>query len=325
MKILVISDRPDNTNTLKGWLTKAMKPQPVITRCDTVSAKNKLMTDKPSVVLLDCGSVTIKDPADYITKLCPKYYVPIIAISDNDVDKVPLLKAGVMDIIIRKAGSERDGAKFLQQLVASIKNTYHTVNDNMIKRSPSACSKVIAIGGSTGSTSSLPVILRELTPDCPPIVCVLHMPEGYTKLYAHQLNSSLLLDVREALSGIYLKNGMVIIAAGGHHLRVFRDKGGYFITSEAGPKVGGHCPSVNVLFDSVAYCAKKNAIGIILTGMGEDGKRGMLNMHAMGAYNIAEDETTAIVYGMPKAAYEAGAVNLKCPLHEIAKNIKRLK
>lgn len=323
MKILVISDRIDKTNSLKHWLCELIKPNPTVTRVDTVSAKNKLMIDKPSLVLLDCAS--IKNHAEYVTGLCPKYYVPIIAISDENVDRISLLKAGVMDILILKAGNKTEGERFTRQLIASIKNTYHTVNDNMIKKAPTSVSKVIAIGGSTGSTSSLPVILRELTPDCPPIVCVLHMPEGYTKLYAHQLNSSLLLDVQEAKSGTYLKNGQVIIAAGGHHLRVFRDKEGYFITSEAGPKVGGHCPSVNVLFDSVAYCVKNNAIGIILTGMGEDGKRGMINMHNMGAYNIAEDETTAIVYGMPKAAYEAGAVNLKCPLHEIAKNIKRLK
>lgn len=193
MKILVISDRLDKTNNLKYWLTEAMKPQPVIVHCNTVTAKSKIMTDKPSMVLLDCGSVTIKDPAEYVTRLCPKYYVPIIAISDNNIDKVPLLKAGVMDILVKKIGTERDGAKFLQQLVGSIKNTYHTVNDNMIKKSPTSVSKIIAIGGSTGSTSALPVILRELTTDCPPIVCVLHMPEGYTKLYAHQLNSSLML------------------------------------------------------------------------------------------------------------------------------------
>lgn len=325
MKIMLISDRPDKTKALAKALSEMITPAPQINFCSTANSKNKLLTDKPSVVVLDCASGGIVSPAEYVSQLAPKYYVPIIAVSREGADRVALLKAGVLDIIIRKIASPKDDERFLQQLVNSIENIYRTLNDNLNRKAPTASSKIIAVGGSTGSTNSLPVILKELTADCPPIVCVLHMPEGYTNLYAQQLNSTLMLEVKEAKSGEYLKNGQVIIAAGAKHLRVYKDSKGYFIKSEAGPKVDGHCPSVNALFDSVAVCAGKNAIGVILTGMGSDGTSGMINMRKAGAYNIAEDETTAVVYGMPKSAFEAGAANMKCPLHEIAKNIMRLK
>ena len=147
------------------------------------------------------------------------------------------------------------------------------------------------------------------------------MPAGYTKIYAEQLCTETGHNVVEAKSGLYLSQGMVVIAQGGQHLRLFRDKKGYFVTSEAGVKVSGHCPSVDVLFDSVAYSAKRNAIGVILTGMGCDGAKGMLNMKKMGAYNIGQDAESSIVYGMPKAAYENGSVSKQCPLDKIAQEI----
>jgi hypothetical protein len=116
-----------------------------------------------------------------------------------------------------------------------------------------------------------------------------------------------------ATSGLYLKNNMVVIAKGGEHLRVFHDKEGYFVTSEAGVRVSGHCPSVNVLFDSVAYCGKNKAVGVILTGMGADGATGLLNMKKMGSYTIGQDEASSVVYGMPRAAFENGSVRRQIP------------
>lgn len=150
---------------------------------------------------------------------------------------------------------------------------------------------------------------------------VVHMPAGYTRIYAEQLCTETGHNVVEAKSGLYLSQGMVVIAQGGQHLRLFKDKKGYFVTSEAGVKVSGHCPSVDVLFDSVAYSAKRNAIGVILTGMGCDGAKGMLNMKKMGAYNIGQNAESSIVYGMPKAAYENGSVSKQCPLDKIAQEI----
>ncbi len=186
--------------------------------------------------------------------------------------------------------------------------------------------KIVAIGGSTGSTQALPVILEGLKGEMPPIVAVLHMPREYTRIYAQQLDKTTRFEVVEAHSGLYLKNNMVVIAKGGEHLRVFSDKEGYFVTSEEGIKVSGHCPSVDVLFDSAAYCGKKNALGVILTGMGSDGAAGLLNMRKMGAVTLGQSQESCVVYGMPRAAFENGSVKRQVSLERMAGEIElRLK
>lgn len=277
-----------------------------------------LAKEKPSALVLDIDSIRSFDVEAYIEGLGPRHFVPIIVITVDSSPKSTLIQAGAIDIIRRHTGDRLDD-KFFDRLANSIMGSTNVVRPR-IQIAPD-CDKVIVIGGSTGSTGSLPVVLKGLPSDCPPVVCVLHMPEGYTKLYAAQLDAELPLQVVEAKTGTYLKRGMVVIAAGGKHLRVFRDRKGYFVTSEAGVKVNGHCPSVDVLFDSAAYSAKKDAIGVILTGMGTDGAKGMLDMKKMGAYNIAEAESTAVVYGMPKAAVENGAANISLSLENIAGHI----
>ncbi|MBR1864116.1 MAG: chemotaxis protein CheB [Ruminococcus sp.] len=322
MKILLISDNTRLRGMLSIGLTDSIDPRPLVTACALMNGRTQLLTDKPTVAVVDIDGD--KDPESYIMNLAPKYYVPIVAVTKSTGDMSSLIRAGAVDIISRRSGQAGD-ERLLQRLTVSIRNIARSVSgknelQSSVKRDEK---KIIAIGGSTGSTNALPVLLRGLRPDCPPVVCVLHMPMGYTKLYAQQLNQSLPLEVKEAVSGTYPKNGQVIIAEGSKHLRVFKDSKGYFITSETGEKVNGHCPSVSVLFDSVAYAARGSGIGVILTGMGADGAEGMLNMRKMGAFNIAESESTAVVYGMPKAAVDADAVNVIKPLHDIAAEINK--
>jgi two-component system chemotaxis response regulator CheB len=288
---------------------------------DLAHGRSDLLSFKPRLVILDIDPQEDIDMAGYIVKLAPRYSVPIIAVTMQGGMKYTMISAGAVDVLTFRTDLEGE-KRFVRMLAGSIETIQKAISENKVKNI-AVSSKIIAIGGSTGSTNALPVILQGLKTDCPPIVCVLHMPEGYTKIYAEQLNSSLPLEVKEAAGGMYVRQGQVIIAAGSKHLRVFKDKKGYFITSEGGVKVGGHCPSVNVLFDSVAYAAKSNAIGVILTGMGRDGADGMLNMRKMGAFNIAQDEATSVVYGMPKAAYEEGAAQISCPLDKIAERIMR--
>ena len=183
--------------------------------------------------------------------------------------------------------------------------------------------RIIAIGGSAGSTEALPDILRAFDKTTPPVAVVLHMPEGYTSLYAKRMNKEFPeLEIVEATQGLYLKNGMVAIAQGDKHMRPFKDAKGYFVTCEDGPKVSGHCPSVDVFFESVAYCAGDEAIGVILTGMGKDGARGLSQMRHAGAYTIGQNEKTSAVYGMPKAAFELGAIIKQCDLSRIGDVVK---
>ena len=320
MRIYLISESARLCEVLANGLKKLLPAGTTFVGGTLSAAKDMIKQKDPSAVVLDIDYSGSFDAAGYIKELAPRYSVPIIVVTASKAPKSSLISAGALDVITKHIGENAE-EKLISRLSTSIVSCTKMVRKTRQNTENTDNDKIIVIGGSTGSTNSLPVVLEGLPPDCPPVVCVLHMPEGYTKLYASQLNAKLPHNVIEAVTGTYLKKGMVVIAAGGRHLRVFRDKKGYFITSEEGVKVNGHCPSVDVLFDSAAYAAKENAIGVILTGMGSDGAKGMLDMRKIGAYNIAEAESTAVVYGMPKAAAENGAANISLPLDKIAKHI----
>lgn len=186
--------------------------------------------------------------------------------------------------------------------------------------------KIIAIGTSTGGTQALEVILRTLPRNVPGIVIVQHMPERFTNAFAARLDSLCEIEVREAIDGDRVIAGRALIAPGGRHMLVVNTSmGGYQVEVRDGPPVSRHRPSVNVLFRSVARVAGANALGIIMTGMGDDGAEGLLEMHQTGAYTIAQDESSCVVYGMPKEAVALGAVDRIIPLNEIPNIILNVK
>jgi two-component system chemotaxis response regulator CheB len=183
--------------------------------------------------------------------------------------------------------------------------------------------ELILIGGSAGSTEALPIILSGFEKDMPPAAVTLHMPYGYTEIYARRLNEAVPIDVVEAENGMRLRNGMAAIAQGAKHLRVMKDGLGYYLSVSEGERVSGHCPSVDVLFESAAALKAKEMIAVILTGMGSDGAKGLLQLRRAGAYTIGQDEKSSLVYGMPKSAFEMGAVEKQCGLNKISQEIKR--
>ncbi len=180
---------------------------------------------------------------------------------------------------------------------------------------------VIALGASTGGTEALEHVIKGFPADMPPVIVVQHMPAGFTKLYSERLDRGCKVHVKEAEDGDRLRSGLVIIGAGEHHLTLCKDAKGYYISSKKGEKVSGHCPSVDVMFRSVAEVAKSNAIGAILTGMGKDGADGLLKMKEAGAFTIGQDKETCVVYGMPMEAYKLGAVTVQAPLYRISEII----
>ncbi len=180
---------------------------------------------------------------------------------------------------------------------------------------------VVALGASTGGTEALEQVIKGFPSDMPPVIVVQHMPAGFTKLYSERLDRCCKVDVKEAEDGDRLRTGLVIIGAGEHHLRLCKDSKGYYISSKKGEKVSGHCPSVDVMFQSVAEVAKSNAIGAIMTGMGKDGANGLLKMKEAGAFTIGQDKETCVVYGMPMEAYKLGAVTVQAPLYRISEII----
>ena len=178
--------------------------------------------------------------------------------------------------------------------------------------------ELIAMGASTGGTEALLAVLKELPGNLPPIVITQHMPPVFTEMYAERLDRLCAMEVREAKDGDELYPGLCLIAPGGLQMRVHRDVLGARVSCKAEDKVSGHCPSVDVLFHSVAEAYKASAIGILLTGMGKDGAKGLLAMHEQGAYTLGQDEKSSVVYGMPMEAYKLGAVSQQGNLQQIA-------
>jgi two-component system chemotaxis response regulator CheB len=184
--------------------------------------------------------------------------------------------------------------------------------------------RIICIGASTGGTESLRVVLEDLPPDCPGVVIVQHMPEKFTEAFARRLNGLCACEVREARDGDTVLRGQVLIAPGNKHTLLQRSGARYYVQVKDGPLVTRHRPSVDVLFRSAARYAGSNAVGIIMTGMGDDGARGLSEMKAAGAHTIAQDEATCVVFGMPKEAIARGAADKIVPLQNIAGEIVRI-
>lgn len=182
---------------------------------------------------------------------------------------------------------------------------------------------IIALGASTGGTNATFQVISKLPADFPAILIVQHMPPGVTKQYAQRLNCACQMHVLEASDGDRVCNGEIYIAPGNHHLRLAKDINGYYIQVDKGKKVSGHRPSADALFESVAAYAPTNSTGIILTGMGADGAHGLLQMRKNGAFTIGQDEASCVIYGMPKVAYELGAVCEQAPIQKISEVLTR--
>lgn len=176
---------------------------------------------------------------------------------------------------------------------------------------------VIAIGASTGGTEAILSVIKDLPADTPGIVIVQHMPPGFTAMYSKRADNNCNMSVKEAADGDRIERGKVLIAPGALQMRVHKDSRGYYVSCKPGEKVSGHAPSVDVLFDSVSEVIGGNSVGIILTGMGSDGAKGLLAMKKKGSYTIGQDEKTCVVYGMPKVSYNIGAVGVQSELENI--------
>ncbi len=178
---------------------------------------------------------------------------------------------------------------------------------------------IVALGASTGGTDALECIIKSFPDTMPPVLVVQHMPPVFTKMYSERLDRCCAVHVKEAQDGDRLTEGVCLIAAGGYHMELKKDVRGYFVKCYQGEKVSGHCPSVDVMFTSVAEVAGKKAIGALMTGMGADGAKGLKKMHDNGAYTIGQDKDSCVVYGMPMEAFKLGACSEQQPLANIGK------
>ena len=288
-------------------------------RMDGITFLKKLMVERPTPVVI-CSSLTEKG-AETTMQAMAAGAVSIITkpkvglkqfLQDDSEGLVSAVKAAAIANLRRLAASA-SGVQAKLTADAILPATFQAMAETT--------DRVVAIGTSTGGTQALEVVLTALPRVCAGIVIVQHMPEKFTGAFSSRLNNLCQIEVKEAVNGNRVLPGRALIAQGGLHMLLKRSGAQYHVEIVDGPPVSRHRPSVDVLFRSVAKCAGKNALGIIMTGMGDDGARGLKEMHDMGASTLGQDEDSCVVYGMPKEAAKLGAVNRELPLDRIAYEI----
>ncbi len=328
IKVLVVDDSLVFRETFARKLSEDPYIEIIGKAGDVYEARDMIINFQPDVVTLDVEMPKMNG-IDFLKRLMPQYPLPVIVVSAVSEKVFDALNAGAVDYVT-KPGLNTKLDSFINDLIIKIKIAATAKvgnNRRIIKKSGTVAKSarsfrdsVIAIGASTGGTNALYDIIKVLPKHIPGIVIVQHMPPVFTKLYAERLDSNSNLEVKEAENGDEILPGRVIIAPGGFHMSVRKTNSGLFIETEKGTefnKVNGHCPSVDVLFHSVAQQLGKNAIGVILTGMGRDGADGLLNMRKAGARTFGQNEESSIVYGMPKVAFEIGAVEKQYSLQQL--------
>ncbi len=347
IKVLIV----DDSAVVRKSLTEILESDPAIevigVAADPYIAADKIRKDVPDVITLDVEMPRM-DGITFLHKIMSQHPLPVVMCSSltekGCETTLRALEYGALDIIQK---SKMGVKKFLEEsritICDSVKAAARarvksiTTRRNMVLTKLTAdaviapptgkamlrtTEKIIVVGASTGGTEALRVFLEALPRDCPGIVIVQHMPENFTKAFSKRLNDLCRIEVKEAAEGDSVLRGRALIAPGNRHLILHRSGARYYVQLKDGPLVARHRPSVDVLFRSAARYAGSNAVAVIMTGMGDDGARGMSEMKEAGALTIAQDEATCVVFGMPQEAIKLGVVDKVLPLEAIADAIR---
>ncbi|MEX1030114.1 MAG: chemotaxis response regulator protein-glutamate methylesterase [Paenibacillaceae bacterium] len=325
IRVLVVDDSLLFRESLAIGISADPTIEVIATAADPFIARDRIIEYEPDVMTLDVEMPKMNG-IEFLRRLMPQYPIPVVVVSSLSENVFDALNAGAVEFVTKPdSRTERGMAYFINELTIKIK-VASVANVSEWKANVTSSSlggervnsdsniKVIAMGASTGGTEATYQLLKSFSRDIPGIVIVQHMPPIFTRMFAERLNNKTLLEVKEAEDGDKLYPGRVLIAAGNTHMKLRKTGGTYAVECYPGEKVSGHCPSVDVLFESVAEAAGTNGMGVILTGMGSDGAKGLLSMRRRGARTIGQDEGSSIVYGMPKAAYTLGAVEIQASL-----------
>lgn len=349
IKVLIVDDSAVVRQTLSNIINSDPHLEVIATAGDPFVAAQKIQEIIPDVITLDIEMPRM-DGLTFLHKIMSQHPIPIVIISSlaeaGSDSALRALELGAVDIITKpKLGTkqfiEESRILICDAVKAASKAKLKLIPAKLLAPSPKLTAdaviskvkskamiqtteKVIVVGASTGGTEALKVFLETFPMDAPGIVIVQHMPEKFTASFAQRLDQFCKISVKEAEDNDSVLRGRALIAPGNRHMLLKRSGARYYVEIKDGPLVSRHRPSVDVLFRSSAQYAGKNAIGVILTGMGDDGARGMLEMKESGAYNIAQDEETSIVFGMPKEAIRLGGVDKVLPLHKIADEVLRV-
>ncbi len=325
IKVLIVDDSMMFREVIRRGISSEPLVEVVALAGDPFEARDKIVKFHPDVITCDVEMPRMNG-IEFVRRLLPQYFVPIIMVSTISNAVFEALEAGAIDFVVKPDIQSPKGVeKFICDLVQRIKiastvkiasrieNVAIKVPGNMIQ----SADNIIAIGASTGGTEAIYNVLRYLPSTIPGIVITQHIPPVFSRMFAERLDTQTSLRVKEAETGDYADQGTVLIAPGDKHMRIKKVGRRYQVECFHGEKVNGHCPSVDVLFESVAKEAGGCAIGILLTGMGNDGAKGLLAMRWKGNRTIGQDEASSIVYGMPKVAFDIGAVEIQAALGSI--------
>ncbi|MEO5369096.1 MAG: chemotaxis-specific protein-glutamate methyltransferase CheB [Magnetococcus sp. DMHC-1] len=317
---------------------------------DPLMAAKRIAKEIPDVVILDLATPHM-DAVAFLQKLMEQCPLPVVVLATRDKKGSAALTAaldtGALDAIVLPETEAREyllaSTRTILDKIKSVVSRHRggkrsvpalTIQpkltaDELLPPAPhwahvKQTERVICMGASTGGTDSLLVVLEKMSPRCPGILIVQHMPEGFTTTFARRLNDSCSISVKEAENGDAVLPGRALLAPGNQHMLLARRGDRYFVEVKNGPLVSRHRPSVDVLFRSAARSAGSNAIGVIMTGMGDDGAQGLLEMRQAGAVTLAEHESSCVVYGMPKVAIERGGAEFIVPLSKMADKITQV-
>jgi two-component system chemotaxis response regulator CheB len=339
--VLIVDDSAVVRQTLKEVLSSDAEIEVIGTAGDPFVAAERISEQEPDVITLDIEMPRM-DGLTFLKKIMSQHPIPVVicsSLADNGAQTtLRALEFGAVDIITKPRLGVKgfledsriticDSVKAAASARLNIPRPRHIVEpkltaDAILAPATNAMlettEKVVVVGASTGGTEALRALLETLPADTPGIVIVQHMPELFTRAFAARLDSLCSITVKEAETNDTVLRGRALIAPGNHHMLLKRSGARYYVDIKDGPLVCRHRPSVDVLFRSAARYAGQNGVGVILTGMGDDGARGMLEMKQAGAKTIAQDEATCVVFGMPKEAIKLGAADKVLPLQSIA-------
>ena len=338
IRVLVVDDSALVRDILAQGLSQDPFIEVVATASDPYMARDLIVKHRPDVMTLDVEMPRM-DGVEFLRRLMPQYPIPVVMVSalTEKGKKITFqaLEAGAVDFVTKPSSDVARGlGAMLMELrtkvkIASSANVSHWKHKRAQTPPPAVLSaalaestdKVVAIGASTGGTEAIKEVITRFPATTPGVVIVQHMPPGYTRMFAERMNSLCAMEVKEAEHGDRVMPGRVLIAPGAKHMSLIRSGGVYQVECREGEKVCGHCPSVEVLMQSVSRYAGSNAVGVMLTGMGSDGAAGMKAMRDAGARTIAQDRETCVVFGMPKVAQEMGGAEIMLPLQDIAQGV----
>lgn len=334
IRVLCVDDSALMRNMITAVVNQQHDMEMVATAADPITARELIKKFNPDVLTLDIDMPRMNG-LEFLSRLMRLRPMPVVMVSSltGKGSEITLraLELGAIDFVTKPQLGIREGMLAYSEMIADkirtaskarLNKSVNLEQPRILSHTPLLSSeKLIAIGSSTGGTEAIRHVLQPLPPTCPALMITQHMPPGFTRSFAERLNKLCQITVKEAEDGERVLPGHAYIAPGDRHMELARSGANYQVKLNDGPAVNRHRPSVDVLFRSVAQFAGRNAVGVILTGMGNDGAAGMLEMHRAGAYTLAQNEASCVVFGMPREAIATGGVNEVVDLSQISQRM----